>query len=130
MLAGCQSNESLYGKWSGSRDWKKVGAANELVARAVSAVDLTLKSDRTFELTDGGMPYEGEWSRSGDQIYLNVTMILNKRLDLESEQVKQAAQFELKVVGDTLKFKQALAEEVVELKKKPLENAGNNKSDR
>jgi hypothetical protein len=119
LLVGCQQNESLYGTWQGDRDWKTINTTNEAAARALAAVDLVIKADGTFLLTDGGMPFGGKWRRSGDSIELIVETFMNADILKQTKDVQDAASFEVELQGDKLRYRPKDAKDWLELTKKP-----------
>ena len=122
ILAGCSRNSDLYGKWEGDRDWKALKLDSEAVARAVAAVNLDLKTDDTFVLIDGGVPFEGNWTQSGNDIHLEVVKILNRPLEGQSDQVKKASTFALRLEKGRLYYKSPTDTNEIELEKKPKPN--------
>lgn len=122
ILAGCSRNADLYGKWEGDRDWKSLKLDSEAVARAVAAVNLDLKTDDTFVLIDGGVPFEGNWTQSGNEIRLDVVKILNRPLESQSDEVKKASAFSVRFDKGKLFYKSPSDSGEIELEKKPKPN--------
>ena len=95
-----------------------MGLTDERVARALAAVNLDLKADGTFLLTDGGMPFEGNWTASGDTVNLKVTMFMNRNLERQSEDVQKQAIFSVRKEKGQLIFSRGTSSETIVLKKK------------
>ena len=117
ILAGCGHGTTLSGMWKGDRDWKALGLDSEAVARAIAAVNLNLKSDGSFVLQDGGIPYTGSWTQSGSDVNLKVETILNRPVVLQQESIQMQTDFKLHVVGGRIFFKSPADTKEFELKK-------------
>jgi hypothetical protein len=117
FTAGCQQNDTLFGMWQGDRDWKRVDGVSESVARALSAVNLNLKPNGVFELTDAGLPITGQWVRSGNSVTLTPQTFMNTSLGKQSEEVQKALRFEVNIVGDNLEYRLDNEKTPVRLKK-------------
>lgn len=117
VLGGCQNNQPIYGKWEGSRDWKSIRATTEEMSRAFASVVLIIKADGSFQVIDGGMPFDGIWSRSGDKVNLNVTSVLGRPLEMQGEPIKQQATFSLRFDGEKMHFRNGLESIDIPLKK-------------
>lgn len=117
-LCACGRDQNLYGHWEGDRDWRTLGQPSEEVARALAAINLDLKSDDSFVLTDGGVPFTGTWYQTGDGIALQVQTILNRPLEIQSENTKKAADFTVRYASGNLYFRSTADKVEIELKKK------------
>jgi hypothetical protein len=95
----------LHGTWKGDRDWRKINTTNEAAARALSAIDLILKPDGSFTLTDGGMPFTGSWVQSGNMLDLRVETFMNTTLDRQTKAVQDASQFVVEYQNGDLHFR-------------------------
>lgn len=62
---------------------------NPILASSVRLVILTLKSDRTFVLSRGGMQTEGNYSLSDKKATLTTTKILGQPIENQPEMVKK-----------------------------------------
>lgn len=89
---GCGADPALAGKWEGTRDWKRLGLADDRIAIEVSRLQITLEEGGKFLMNDGGIAYEGKWSRTGNDIPLEVNVVMNRKLDRQSTAVKNLAE--------------------------------------
>jgi hypothetical protein len=62
---------------------------NPILAGQIRLVILDLKSDRTFILTRGGMPTQGNYTLSNDKATLTITKILDQPIEKQSDMVKK-----------------------------------------
>lgn len=108
----------MIGYWEGDRDWRMMGNPNESFARTLAWINIELKSDGTFVLKDGGVPYTGEWVSSGNQIDLQVMTVLNRPLEKQGEATKKAAVFSIRYENKAMFFKSIADTKEIELKKK------------
>lgn len=105
LLSGCAGpDRRLVGEWRGSRPSTGMQSPDDRLVRNITAVKLKLQRDGRFLLTDGGFPYEGQWSRSGDALDLKVITVLNQPLAKQGSMMKRAADFNAIVAGESLKL--------------------------
>lgn len=117
FLGGCQNNQAIYGTWTGGRDSKQYQTTSEEIAKALASVEVQIKPSGSFTVIDGGIPFEGAWTRSGDKINLRVTSVLGRALEMQGDPVKAQAVFSLRFDGTNLLFRNGTEWQEVILKK-------------
>lgn len=83
FLLGCgRPPVKWVGIWEG-QDNKVVrpGALEDDIAYSLRKVSLTIRSDATFELIRGGIPYTGNVSFGDDRCFLKVLQVLDRRVE-------------------------------------------------
>ena len=115
VLAGCSQDRTLSGMWQGDRDWRKLHLDNEEIARARAAINLSLKSDGTFVLQDGGEPFTGTWSKIDTGVHLEVETYMNR--PIQQQLTETHSSFVVRVDGKRMFFKNSSDETEIELKK-------------
>lgn len=121
--SGCGSGVKVTGKWEGARDWKAIGTQSEEVSRALAGVFLELKPNQSFLLQDGGIPFEGNYVVSGNEIQFEVLQIMNRPISVQPESTKQSAAFTATVKDGKILFRSAGEQKPVELILKAKESA-------
>jgi len=64
-----------------------VGRANDPVANTFRRVEVIIKSDGTFLAQEGGIPFSGTVSFSGDTANLKTTRVLDRPTDLVTKAI-------------------------------------------
>jgi len=88
---GCGVDPALAGKWEGTRDWKRLGLEDDRIAIEISRLKITLEESGKFVMNDSGVPYQGRWSRKGEDIPLVIDIVMNRKLDRQSMAVQDLA---------------------------------------
>ncbi len=114
---GCGTDEKLFGHWEGDRGWKSLGIENEQAARGLAAINLDLKADGTFVVTDFGIPFEGNWVQTGSGVDLRVLAVLKRSIEIQPDSVKKQAVFTVRYSEGKIFFKNATDSGEFELKK-------------
>ncbi|MEI7577745.1 MAG: hypothetical protein WCK51_12700 [Armatimonadota bacterium] len=123
LLAGCASGPKVVGKWEGSRDWKAIGTQNEEVSRALAGVILELRPNQTFLLQDGGIPFEGTYVVSANEIRFDVLQIMNRPVGVQPEGTQKTAAFTAEVKDSKIYFRAIDEKDAVVLEPKVPEPA-------
>ena len=114
----CGPDRNLIGHWEGNRDWHKMDGITEEASRAFAAVNLDFRSDGTFLVVDGGVPFEGSWSQSGVNLDLRTETVMNKPLTQQPDAVQKQTAFTIRYQNGHLFFRTMADLVDIELKKK------------
>ncbi len=100
-----------------------MGSQNEEVAKALAGVILELRANQTFLLQDGGIPFEGTYVVSGQEIRFDVLEIMNRPVGVQPESTQKAAAFTAEVKEGKIYFRSSGEKESVVLEPKASESA-------
>jgi hypothetical protein len=117
--AGCTADRSLFGKYHGNHDPASVGVKGSPLEGALTAVFLELFPDKTFTMSDGGIPLEGTYTYNSKSVSLTITTVLNQRIDRQPESVIANSEYSLSRTEKDLILVQKASQEKVRLVKTP-----------
>ncbi|MBS1716138.1 MAG: hypothetical protein JSS72_00220 [Armatimonadetes bacterium] len=104
-LAGCQPSATPYvGDWKGSRVYQIQPGDNALLAKHIAEVKLTVYSNGTFKLYDGGLTAEGRLDVDSDgSAKLRILTMLSVRSDMDESKFPKVTK-----EGDKLVYRNGL----------------------